>query len=118
MRRRKTDYGTIILHWLLVAAFGVAFVSGMRIATEAPERTWINWFDSFLPQNVWVIHMQAAVVLVTVSVAYTIYMLRSGLGRRIRLDKVRLRGLVVEGRQDGEPPTSSCTGSSSSRCWR
>ena len=38
MRRRKTDYGTIILHWLLVAAFGVAFVSGMRIAT-APERT-------------------------------------------------------------------------------
>ena len=42
MRRRKTDYGTIILHWLLVAAFGVAFVSGMRIATEAPERTWIS----------------------------------------------------------------------------
>jgi len=97
MRRRQTDYGTIILHWLLVAAFGVAFVSGMRIATEAPERTWINWFDSFLPQNVWVIHMQAAVVLVTVSVAYTIYMLRSGLGRRIRLDKVRLRGLVGRG---------------------
>src|SRR5258708_9678817 len=26
MRRRQTDYGTIILHWLLVAAFGVAFV--------------------------------------------------------------------------------------------
>src|SRR5712671_1337182 len=97
MRRRKTDYGTIILHWLLVAAFGVAFVSGMRIATEAPERAWINWFDSFLPQNVWVIHMQAAVVLVTVSVAYTIYILRSGLGRRIRLDKVRLRGLVGRG---------------------
>src|SRR5258705_2249686 len=97
MRRRQTDYGTIILHWLLVAAFGVAFVSGMRIATEAPERTWINWFDSFLPQNVWVIHMQAAVVLVTVSVAYTIYILRSGLGRRIRLDEVRLRGLVGRG---------------------
>src|SRR5258705_4697191 len=97
MRRRQTDYGTIILHWLLVAAFGVAFVSGMRIATEAPERTWINWFDSFLPQNVWVIHMQAAVVLVTVSVAYTLYILRSGLGRRIRLDKVRLRGLVGRG---------------------
>jgi Ethylbenzene dehydrogenase/Prokaryotic cytochrome b561 len=97
MRRRKTDYGTIILHWLLVVAFGVAFVSGMRIATEAPERTWINWFDPFLPQNVWVIHMQAAVVLVTVSVAYTIYIVRSGLGRRIRLDKVRLRGLIGRG---------------------
>ena len=42
MRHPKTDYGTVILHWLFVAAFGVAFVSGMRIATEAPDRLWIN----------------------------------------------------------------------------
>src|SRR5258708_22298072 len=97
MRKRKTDYGTIILHWLLVVAFGVAFVTGMRIASEAPERSWINSFDAVLPQNVWVMHMQAAVVLVTVALAYTIYVLRSGLGRRIRLDKVRLRGLVGRG---------------------
>src|SRR6266851_3383655 len=97
MRKRKTDYGTIILHWLLVAAFGVAFVTGMRIATEAPERSWINSFDAVLPQNVWVMHMQAAVVLLGVAFAYTIYVRRSGLGRRIRLDKVRLRGLVGRG---------------------
>src|SRR5712672_3026424 len=97
MRKRKTDYGTVILHWLLVAAFGVAFVTGMRIATEAPERSWINSFDAVLPQNVWVMHMQAAVVLLTVAFAYTIYVRRSGLGRRIRLDKVRLRGLVSRG---------------------
>src|SRR5450755_1658440 len=97
MRKRKTDYGTIILHWLLVAAFGVAFVTGMRIASEAPERSWINSFDAVLPQNVWVMHMQAVVVLVAVALAYTIYVLRSGLGRRIRLDKVRLRGLVGRG---------------------
>src|SRR6202163_2088110 len=97
MRKRKTDYGTVILHWLLVAAFGVAFVTGMRIATEAPERSWINSFDAVLPQNVWVMHMQAAVGLVAVALAYTIYVLRSGLGRRIRLDKVRLRGLVGRG---------------------
>src|SRR6266852_9753617 len=97
MRKRRTDYGTIILHWLLVAAFGVAFVTGMRIASEAPERNWINSFDAVLPQNVWVLHMQAAVVLVAVSLAYTIYVLRSGLGRRIRLDKVRLRGLFGRG---------------------
>src|SRR5450432_2117054 len=97
MRKRKTDYGTVILHWLLVAAFAVAFVTGMRIASEAPERSWINSFDAVLPQNVWVMHMQAAVVLVAVALAYTIYVLRSGLGRRIRLDKVRLRGLVGRG---------------------
>src|SRR6266849_647763 len=97
MRKRKTDYGTIILHWLLVAAFGVAFVTGMRIATEAPERSWINSFEAVLSQNVWVMHMQAAVVLLAVAFAYTIYVRRSGLGRRIRLDKVRMRGLVGRG---------------------
>ena len=94
MKDRKTDYGTIILHWLLVAAFGVAFVSGMRIATEAPERGWINLFDAVLPrESVWVMHMEAAVVLVAVTFAYAVYVMRSGLTQRIRLDKARLRGL-------------------------
>jgi hypothetical protein len=94
VRDRKTDYGTIILHWLLVAAFGIAFLSGLRIATEAPGRSWINLFDAVLPRDsVWVAHMQASVVLVAVSLAYAIYLIRSGLGRRIRLDSVRLQGL-------------------------
>ena len=94
MKLRKTDYGTVILHWLLVAAFSIAFLSGLRIATEAPGRTWINLFDAVLPrESVWTAHMQAAVVLVAVSLAYTVYLMRSGLGRRVRLDKIRLRGL-------------------------
>ena len=94
MKLRKTDYGTVILHWLLVAAFSIAFLSGLRIATEAPGRTWINLFDAVLPrESVWTAHMQAAVALVAVSLAYTVYLMRSGLGRRVRLDKIRLRGL-------------------------
>jgi hypothetical protein len=94
LRPRKTDYGTVILHWLLVAAFGVALLSGLRIATEAPERGWINLFDAVLPRaSVWVVHMQAAVVLLAVSLGYVVYLIRSGLSRRIRLDTVRLRGL-------------------------
>jgi Ethylbenzene dehydrogenase/Prokaryotic cytochrome b561 len=94
MRARKTDYGTIILHWLLVGAFGVSFFSGLRIATETPDRTWINWFDVVLPRDsVWMAHMQAAVVLIAVSLAYAVYLTRSGLGRRVRLDSIRLRGL-------------------------
>ncbi len=61
MRRRKTDYGTIILHWTLVAATGVAFLSGLRIATEAPDRGWINFFDAVLPRaHVWDSHMLSA----------------------------------------------------------
>jgi Ethylbenzene dehydrogenase/Prokaryotic cytochrome b561 len=94
VRQRKTDYGTIILHWTFVAAFAVALVTGLRIATETPDRTWINWFDAVLPRDsVWIAHMQAAIVLVAVAIGYTVYMLRSGLGRRVQLDKVRLRGL-------------------------
>jgi Ethylbenzene dehydrogenase/Prokaryotic cytochrome b561 len=94
MISRKTDYGTIILHWLFVGAFGVAFFSGMRIATETPDRTWINLFDAVLPRDsVWMAHMQAAVVLIAVSLAYLVYLMKSGLGRRVRLDEVRLRGL-------------------------
>jgi len=83
---------------LFVAAFGVAFVSGLRIATEAPERTWINLFDAVLPrESVWTAHMQAAVVLVAVALAYTVYLVRSGLWRRIQLDGIRLRGLFGPG---------------------
>jgi hypothetical protein len=95
MRSRKTDYGTIILHWLLVGAIGVAFFSGMRIATESPDRTWINLFDLVLPRDsVWMAHIQAAVVLIAVTLAYLVYVTKSGLGRRIRLDGIRMRGLL------------------------
>ncbi|HKS19077.1 MAG TPA: ethylbenzene dehydrogenase-related protein [Bradyrhizobium sp.] len=98
MKHPRTDYGTIILHWLFVAAFGVAFSSGMRIATEAPGRLWINLFDGVLPrESVWNSHMQAAVALVAVSLAYAVYLLRSGLARRVQFDQVRLRGLFGRG---------------------
>jgi hypothetical protein len=95
VRRRKTDYGTIILHWLVVGATVVAFVTGLRIATETPDRAWLNWLDAVLPRgNVWVPHMEAAVVITAVSIGYAIYLVRSGLSRRVVLDKIRLRGLV------------------------
>jgi hypothetical protein len=95
VRQRKTDYGTIFLHWLLVAAVGAAFVSGLRIATETPSRTWINLFDALLPRaNVWTLHMEAAVALFAISVAYSVYLTRSGLSRRVQLDKIRLRALI------------------------
>ena len=98
VRQRKTDYGTIILHWTFVAAFAVALVTGLRIATETPDRTWLNWLDAVLPSSsAWTGHMQAAIVLVAVAIGYIVYMLRSGLGRRVKLDKVRVRGLFRRG---------------------
>jgi Ethylbenzene dehydrogenase/Prokaryotic cytochrome b561 len=88
----------VILHWLLVIALVAAFASGLRIATETPERTWINLVDFLIPyERVWTTHMQAAVVLTAVSVAYAVYVIRSGLARRVKLDKMRLRGLWRRG---------------------
>ena len=93
-RKRKTDYGTIILHWLLVGSLAFAVVTGLRIAAAAPNRTWINSIDGLLPMSmVWTGHIRAAVALTVVAVAYATYLPLAGLVRRIRLDRVRLRGL-------------------------
>jgi hypothetical protein len=98
MKDRKTDYGTVIMHWLFAAALGVAFFTGLRIGAEAPDRQWLNLLDAILPrENVWVPHMQAALALVALAIAYAIYLFRSGLTARVRLDQIRLRGLFGSG---------------------
>jgi Ethylbenzene dehydrogenase/Prokaryotic cytochrome b561 len=92
---KKTDYGTVILHWLLVGSLAVAMATGFRIAGEAPDRGWINVFDLILPKAaVWTQHLQAGVLLIAVSVAYGVYVRRVRLGARLRLDRVRLSGLL------------------------
>ena len=94
-RIRKTDYGTVILHWLLVASVAVAVITGLRIATESPDHSWIGVLDLVLPKAaVWTGHIEAAVLLIAISLAYAVYMYRAGLGRRVRLDRVRLQGLL------------------------
>jgi hypothetical protein len=99
-KKRRTDYGTIILHWLLVGSLVVAVVTGLRIAAEAPDRTWINSIDGLLPAStVWTGHIPAAVALTAIAVAYATYVPLAGLARRIRLDRVRLRGLFASKQQ-------------------
>ncbi|MFZ0104705.1 MAG: ethylbenzene dehydrogenase-related protein [Pseudolabrys sp.] len=94
-RNRRADYGTVLLHWCLVIALAVAILTGLRIAAESPDRTWINTFDSVLPrQLVWTAHMQSAVGLVAVALAYPIYVALARLTRRIRFDRVRFAGLL------------------------
>ena len=93
-RKRKTDYGTIILHWTLAGAFVIAVVTGLRIAMTAPHRDWIIVLDPVLPSaRVWSLHMQVALVLVATTIAYAVYVWRAGLSPRIRLDRIRVAGL-------------------------
>src|SRR5882757_4669952 len=93
-RKKKTDYGTVIFHWLLVALLALAFITGLRIATETPDRTWLGVLDALLPKaTVWTHHIDAAVLLIGTAIAYVVYVSRAGLAQRVRLDSVRLRGL-------------------------
>jgi hypothetical protein len=72
-KKKKTDYGTVIFHWLLVALLGLAVVTGLRIATETPDRTWIGVLDALLPKaTVWTHHIDAAVLLIGVGIAYVV----------------------------------------------
>ncbi|MGA2288836.1 ethylbenzene dehydrogenase-related protein [Bradyrhizobium sp.] len=99
-RVRKTDFGTILLHWTLVITLTLSVGTGLRIAMDSPEHAWLVAFDSILPlYTVWTWHIPAALILVAVSVAYTAYVWRGGLIRRIRLDRIRLSGLLNRSRQ-------------------
>jgi len=94
MKPRRTS-GTIILHWLLGAVIGVALFSGLHIAAEAAGRAWANTLDFVLPRvSGWTWHTGLAVVLVAVSIAHAIYLISSGLSRRVQLDRIGLRGLA------------------------
>jgi len=98
VRIRRTDVGTIILHWVLVIALVVSVGTGLRIAMDSPDQAWLVALDGILPLYVvWTRHIPAAVTLVAVSLAYVLYMRYSGLMRRIQLDWTRLK-LVVTGR--------------------
>lgn len=99
-RIRKTDLGTILLHWVLVITLSYSILSGLRIAMDSPEHAWLVMFDSILPlYSVWTLHIPAALALIAVSVAYAAYIWRGGLMRRIRLDRIRLSGLLNSSRQ-------------------
>jgi cytochrome b subunit of formate dehydrogenase len=97
--RPRTDIGTILLHWALVALLTVSVLTGLRIATASPhDLGWLELLDTLLPQAfVWTAHMPAAVGFFGLALAYTFYIRGAALTRRIRLDRVRLIALLRGG---------------------
>src|SRR5262249_31294827 len=95
----KTDFGTVLLHWTLVALLVISIGTGLRIATVSPaDMAWLHALDDLLPSNaVWTLHMPAAVALFGLALAYTVYVRRAGLTRRPVPDRVRLLGLFRGG---------------------
>src|SRR5262249_13937863 len=95
----KTDFGTVILHWALVALFVTCVLTGLRIATVSPfDFGWIHALDAILPSStVWTAHVPIAVALFGLGFACAAYRAGAGLMRRIRPDRVRLMGIFRGG---------------------
>lgn len=90
----RTDFGTALLHWLVMAALAVAIATGLRIAADGRDLAWLGILDPILPSTeLFFDHVVAGLVLIGVMVAYWVYVSRTGLSQRMRLDRARLAGM-------------------------
>jgi len=94
-RPLKTDFGTVLLHWILVIAFGFAVLTGLRFACDEPQLDWLHFLERVLPsEHVWFRHLAAGLALTAVFAAYAVYLVKARLTQRVRLDGPRLAGLL------------------------
>lgn len=98
-RTPATDFGTVLIHWLLVAAFIVLVATGLKLAADEPSLFILKYLDSILPQeDLWYLHLLSAIGLTALFIAYGFYISRARLGQRIRLDRARISGLFRSAR--------------------
>lgn len=97
--RRSTDYGTVILHALIIVSFAVLVGTGLRIATDDPDSEWLAMLDSLLPvEHLWFRHLAAGVMLAAVLAGYACYVRGARLQARVRLDRARLLAMLRPGK--------------------
>ncbi|MCP8939085.1 ethylbenzene dehydrogenase-related protein [Alsobacter sp. SYSU M60028] len=83
-RHSRSDTGTIVLHWLCVAAVFGSLFTGLRIAADERDSTFSKWLSPILPQGeVWTWHFVAGMTLIVSALAYALYMIRARLGARV-----------------------------------
>ena len=74
----KSDWYTIILHWISAFAMTLSLFTGMRIASDALDAVVPKWFLPILPQgDMWTVHFWSALSYVFAATAYLVY-LRAG----------------------------------------
>lgn len=95
----RTDIGTVLLHWLLIVALAVAAATGLRIAADDSALAFLGALDAVLPShNLFFNHVTAGLGLIALMAAYAVYLAKTGLLRRVRVDQSRLAGLNRRGR--------------------
>lgn len=97
-RAPRTDFGTVILHAVLVITFAVLVATGLRIASDDPESMWLIALDPILPvEHLWYWHMVSGVGMAAALGGYGAYVVRARLQSRIRLDGARLAAILRGG---------------------
>lgn len=100
-KQRRTDSPTVFLHWTLFITLVISLMTGLRISGDAKDAFWSRLLDPLLLQgSVIQWHTWAAVSLAVTSLAYIVFLLRSHLLARIRLDRTRISQLGVENRKE------------------
>ncbi len=97
---RRTDFATVIIHWIVVLLFVASIVTGIRIAADAPDAAWSQALAAYTLQGeviVW--HLWSAWGLAGIAVAYVVFMTAAKLGARIVLDRSRVRALSASDRR-------------------
>lgn len=91
---RRAPLATILIHWLVVASLAISLATGLRIAADAPDAVVSAALTPVLPQgDVFFWHLTSGCAILALMLAYTLYQIRSGLGRRLtrlpRAEKTR-----------------------------
>jgi len=93
----RSDFGTILLHWLTAIAFIVSLFTGIRVATFGFVLPSISqWLSPIMPQGeMWTWHFIAGLALFFCTTGYVLYIVRGGLSPRNALKKTRVMLMPV-----------------------
>ena len=97
-KKKRTDAGTVVLHWSLAVCLALSVLTGLRFAVDMPDTGYLDAISPWLPvAKIWILHIVAGVGLMGLAVAYMLYLRGAGLLRRIAFDRARLAALKSPG---------------------
>jgi cytochrome b subunit of formate dehydrogenase len=89
--RPRSDFGTFLIHWVMVIALVLAMLTGFRLSADSLNAVFSRWLEPILLQgDVWTIHFISACVMFASASAYALYVARASLFSRNALMRMKL----------------------------